>query len=45
MSVVQVHEKSFETYLPEDTILRRIKELAAVINKDYAGKRPFLLRS
>lgn len=43
MPVVQVHEKSFETYLPEDTILRRIKELAAVINKDYAGKRPFFI--
>ncbi len=43
MSVVKVHDKSFEIYLSEETILRRIKEMAAVINKDYAGKRPFCI--
>jgi len=43
MPVVQVHDKSFETYLSEETILRRIKEMAAVINRDYAGKRPFFI--
>jgi hypoxanthine phosphoribosyltransferase len=43
MPVVKVHDKSFETYLSEETILARIKELAAVINRDYAGKRPFFV--
>ena len=43
MPVVQVHDKSFETYLSEETVLKRIKELAAVINRDYAGKRPFFI--
>src|SRR5688572_23138127 len=43
MPVVQVHDKSFETYLAEETILSRIKEMAAVINRDYAGKRPFFI--
>jgi len=43
MPVVQVHDKSFETYLTEETILRRIKEMAAVIDRDYAGKRPFFI--
>lgn len=43
MSVVKVHDKSFEIYLSEETILRRIKEMAAVINKDYAGKHPFCI--
>ena len=43
MSVVKVHDKSFETYLSEETILQRIKEMAAMINKDYAGKRPFFV--
>src|SRR6185436_8374896 len=43
MPVVQVHDKTFETYLSEETVLKRIKELAAVINKDYAGKRPFFI--
>ena len=43
MPVVKVHDKSFDTYLSEETILNRIKEMAAVINKDYAGKRPFFI--
>ena len=43
MPVVKVHDKSFETYLSEETIQKRIKELAAVINRDYAGKRPFFI--
>jgi hypoxanthine phosphoribosyltransferase len=43
MAVIRVHDKSFETYLSEDTIQKRIKELAATINKDYAGKRPFFI--
>jgi hypoxanthine phosphoribosyltransferase len=43
MPVVKVHDKSFDTYLAEETILNRIKEMAAVINKDYAGKRPFFI--
>ena len=43
MPVVQVHDKTFETYLSEETVLKRIKELAAVINRDYAGKRPFFI--
>lgn len=43
MSVVKVHDKTFGIYLPEETILQRVRELAAVINKDYAGKRPFCI--
>jgi hypoxanthine phosphoribosyltransferase len=43
MAVIRVHDKSFETYLSEDTIQKRIKELAVTINKDYAGKRPFFI--
>jgi hypoxanthine phosphoribosyltransferase len=43
MSIVKVHDKSFEIYLSEETILKRIKELAAQINKDYTGKRPFFV--
>lgn len=43
MPVVKVHDKSFDTYLSEETILNRIKEMAAVINRDYAGKRPFFI--
>ena len=43
MSVIKVHDKSFEIYLSEEIILRRIKEMAEAINKDYAGKRPFCI--
>lgn len=43
MAVIRVHDKSFETYLSEDTIQKRIKEVAETINKDYAGKRPFFI--
>jgi hypoxanthine phosphoribosyltransferase len=43
MSVIKVHDKSFETYLSEETIQKRIKELAEAINNDYAGKKPFFI--
>jgi hypoxanthine phosphoribosyltransferase len=43
MSVINVHDKSFETYLSEETILQRVKEMALVISKDYAGKRPLFI--
>ena len=43
MAVIQVHDKSFETYLPEATIQKRIKELATDINRDYVGKRPLFI--
>ena len=43
MPAITVHDKSFETYLPEETILQRVKEIAAEINKDYAGRRPLFI--
>jgi len=43
MPVIKVHDKSFETYLSEDTILQRVKEMAAAISKDYAGTRPLFI--
>jgi hypoxanthine phosphoribosyltransferase len=43
MGVIKVHDKSFETYLSEETILQRVKEMAAAINHDYAGKRPLFI--
>src|SRR5258706_9817968 len=43
MPVIKVHDKSFETYLSEQTILNRVKEIAAAINKDYAGRRPLFI--
>jgi hypoxanthine phosphoribosyltransferase len=43
MGLIKVYDKTFETYLSEDTIQKRVQELAAAINKDYAGKRPMFI--
>lgn len=38
MSTIQVHDKTFTTYLSEAQLQQRIKELAEQLNKDYKGK-------
>jgi len=43
MSVIRVHDKSFETYLSDHTIQQRVTELAQSINRDYEGKRPLFI--
>lgn len=43
MAAIRVHDKHFDTYLSEETILNRVKELADQINRDYAGRRPFFV--
>lgn len=43
MAVINVHDKSFKTYLSEDAIQKRVKEIAATINSEYAGKRPLFI--
>lgn len=43
MSVIKIHDKNFEIFLSEETIQKRIKELAENINKDYKGKQPLFI--
>ncbi len=43
MSTIHVHDKSFEPYLPAEIIAGKVAEMAAAINKDYAGKRPLFI--
>jgi hypoxanthine phosphoribosyltransferase len=43
MSVIRVHDKSFDVYLSEPVIQQRIRELAADINRDYKGIRPVFI--
>ncbi len=43
MSVITVHDKTFVPYLPENLILEKVKELAAQLDKDYAGKKPLFI--
>ena len=38
-----MHDKSFETYLSEEIIQSRVRELADLINRDYSGKRPMFV--
>lgn len=43
MADVNVHGKTFIPYLPESLILEKVKELAAELDKDYAGKKPLFI--
>jgi hypoxanthine phosphoribosyltransferase len=43
MTQITVHDKTFQTYLAEELIQQKVKELAAVINKDYEGKKPLFI--
>jgi hypoxanthine phosphoribosyltransferase len=40
---ITVHDKTFEPFLSEEQIDNRVRELAARISEDYAGKRPLFL--
>jgi hypoxanthine phosphoribosyltransferase len=43
MAVIKVHDKTFETYLSDETIQKRVKEIASGINKEYQGKKPLFI--
>lgn len=43
MSIIQVHDKKFETYISSEKIAERVKEIAEQLNKDYAGKKPLFI--
>ena len=43
MSPIKLHDKSFDTYLSEETIQHKVREIAQAINKDYAGKKPLFI--
>ena len=40
---ITLHDKSFESYLPEQQILQAIEMMATRINADYEGKKPLFL--
>jgi hypoxanthine phosphoribosyltransferase len=43
MPVIKVHDKAFVPYLPENLIREKVRELAAQLDKDYAGKKPLFI--
>ena len=43
MSTVTIKDKSFETYLSEETIQSRVRFIAGQINTDYRDGKPFFI--
>ena len=43
MSVIKVHDKTFDVYLSEEKILERVKQMAQSINQEYKGRRPLFI--
>ena len=44
MATITIHDKQFETYISEEQILQKVKEMADAINKDYEGKKPLFIQ-
>jgi hypoxanthine phosphoribosyltransferase len=43
MSVIQVHDKSFEPYITTEQLTARIRELASELDEAYKGKKPLFI--
>jgi hypoxanthine phosphoribosyltransferase len=43
MSIIRVHDKDFEPYLPAETITAKIQGIASQIDRDYAGRKPLFV--
>ncbi len=43
MATIDIKDKTFETLIPEEEILRRVKAVADKMNSDLKGKNPLLL--
>lgn len=43
MSLIKLHDKTFDIYLPEAEIQQKVKEMAAQINAEYEGKNPLFI--
>ena len=41
--MIQLHDKKFDTFLSEQEIQSKIKELAEQLNKDYKDRRPLFI--
>ena len=42
-NIVQVHDRNFEPFIPEETIQREVTRLALEMNRDLAAKDPIFL--
>ncbi|MGD0036798.1 MAG: hypoxanthine phosphoribosyltransferase, partial [Bacteroidota bacterium] len=41
--LIKINGDTFEPFITEEQIRKRIKELAVLINADYAGKTPIFI--
>ncbi len=41
--MIQIHDKTFVPFISKEDIQKRVNELAAMINEEYAGKKPLLI--
>jgi len=42
-NIIQVHDRHFEPFIPEEAIQKEVKRLALEMNRDLAGKDPIFL--
>jgi hypoxanthine phosphoribosyltransferase len=43
MPAIKLHDKTFDTYLSEQNIQEKVKEIADQLNRDYKDKRPLFI--
>lgn len=43
MRTIKLHDKTFDTYLSDETIQQKIREIADALNKEYEGKCPLFI--
>lgn len=43
MNTITLHDKTFNTYLSDETIQEKIREIATALNTSYEGKRPLFI--
>jgi hypoxanthine phosphoribosyltransferase len=43
MTTLRVHDKNFKSYISEEEIRQKVKELANILNLDYQDKKPIFI--
>lgn len=43
MPPIKLHDKTFDTYLSEETVQQKVLEIAEKINRDYKDKKPLFI--
>jgi hypoxanthine phosphoribosyltransferase len=43
MDTISIHDKTFKSFLSEEEIHEKVVQMAAALNRDYAGKKPIFI--